>query len=880
MKITGLLLAAASLAFSLSQVSAQQGGVQSYGCGVNPSGSLRVLSGGAAVGRMLTLGVDNPLGAQTPGSPAFLMLSVAPDPGYPCGTMLPGFGMASGPGELLLALSGPGSTSLGPVIWRGSGAPAVFGLALPQNPELIGLTLFFQGAIADTGSATGIGLSDALSVTIAASEQPDLVARSASVGPIPVIAGEQVTTTCVVENRGTGAAANVVVTACDQAGWCGSATIPSIQAGGEVVVRIPLLADPSRKASNPHFFAATVDPGNAITEIDETNNTAQVAKPGFVVDLKLVQPSVEDEHDDVFVVVDGVAVAHSHKSYGQNGAPSENRRIDDPEKGRPHPVTGRVEPRTSGVAPQPRVASRVAQAEAGARAGEMLSYIVKFRHGVAMPRLPDLLPSESRFSPSNTRIMEQRLGMLEAVRRARINAAAGLAQVIKGRGGRVLEYYTLAGAMLIEAPKGTLAALDASQQVQHVEARFAAELPPDSIADGRALIGTDPYYNGGATGSGFIALLDTGVMKSHDLLSSPSHIWFHEDCVLGDGDCDDNGGGYVARDNCWNHGTATAGILTGNSNLGASSRGVTSGWIDSWKVYSCGGLDTSAVLRGFDQAVYWSDKIIVAEIQSTQGSSGSIAAATDDAFDAGHCTIAANGNYGPGGGTVASPANAHKALGVGNYDVDSLASISSQGDGPTSDNRYKPDLQAPTNTRSASTASNSATQVFGGTSGATPYAAGAASVFADWFSLSSISASPGKIYAGLLNAGPEDWGNFNNQEGVGKFDLHANGTLILGSRNVTNHDNDYVSFDVNPGATKIYATLWWGEKESNTHRDIDLYLRKPSGATSASSVSGPSVFEHIVVGSPATGTRDIRIYGYDVPAFKSVTVYYAIAVIY
>lgn len=88
--------------------------------------------------------------------------------------------------------------------------------------------------------------------------------------------------------------------------------------------------------------------------------------------------------------------------------------------------------------------------------------------------------------------------------------------------------------------------------------------------------------------------------------------------------------------------------------------------IDSFDVYanSCG-LSTTATLRGFDTAVQYWDDIIVAEAQSNTGHSSSIARAADDAFDAGTAVFAPTGNFGPGAGTVRSPALAHKALGVG-----------------------------------------------------------------------------------------------------------------------------------------------------------------------------------------------------------------------
>ena len=75
-----------------------------------------------------------------------------------------------------------------------------------------------------------------------------------------------------------------------------------------------------------------------------------------------------------------------------------------------------------------------------------------------------------------------------------------------------------------------------------------------------------------------------------------------------------------------------------------------------------------------------------------------------------------------------SPGSAHKVIGVGSVDVQTLALAPTQSRGPTADGRIKPDLQAPTNTETASNASDTALRVFNGTSGATPYAGGAAAL--------------------------------------------------------------------------------------------------------------------------------------------------------
>jgi hypothetical protein len=724
--------------------------------------------------------------------------------------------------------------------------------------------------------------------------RPDLTVAGAACVPQTAVPGEALVMDALVKNLGNATARDVLVQACDGGGWCGEAVIAQVDGLSQARVEIPLVVEKQQMATNPHFFVVVVDPGERVPELDEDNNKLELLKPTFVVQPMLPQPQIEDEHDDVIVVVDGRTIDVSHTNYGEDGAPSENREIDDPDKFGPVEGTDKPEPLESGVPEQPRIDPGVRAADQNAQPGDRLQYVVKFDHPVPMPRLPDLDPREGRFSPKNTRFLEQRISVFEGVRRARMASADNLLGLIRQLDGRILEEYTLAGAVLVDAPKGLLARLEELQPVLHVEPVVGRERPPshdgnanNDVDDGRARIDTDPYFNAGATGAGFIALLDSGVRSTHTLFNSPDHILFFEDCVNGNSACNDTGDSdYDPSDDCWNHGTSTAAIITGNGNLGNAFRGVTSAWLDAWKVYpeDCGSLNYTAVHRAYDQAVYWGDKIIVAEMQSGQGPTGSIAEDADDAYDAGSLTIAANGNNGAdGAGSVNSPANAHKALGIGNYKVDTLAAIASQSLGPTSDNRYKPDIQAPSQSETASASSNTGLKNFGGTSGAAPYAAGATSVFIDWFNLTGLTSSnSGKAYAALINAGPNGWGSFSNTIGTGKFELPTNGNVYLGSRNVTLWDNDDVSFTVGAGADEIRAAIWWPEGTSQ-HNDIDLYLLRPDGSQAHHSISSPSVFEHVVVSNPSeAGTWRIRIYGYSVlptfPFFSSQTVYYAIFV--
>lgn len=124
-----------------------------YGCDVNPAGSLVVLSGDPLLGTTYTVGVDDPSNSSPPGSLALVLVSLFADPGFPCGTQLPGFGMAGATGELLVNVLPPDPVALlGPVAWSGPGTAAAFPLPLPDDHSLAGLTVHLQGLVAGPGS--------------------------------------------------------------------------------------------------------------------------------------------------------------------------------------------------------------------------------------------------------------------------------------------------------------------------------------------------------------------------------------------------------------------------------------------------------------------------------------------------------------------------------------------------------------------------------------------------------------------------------------------------------------------------------------------------------------------------------------------------------
>jgi len=150
-----------------------------FGCGLNPEGSLVVLGGDARLGAQLQLGVDNPLGTQTPGSIGAVYLATAPDPLFPCGTPAFGFSMSGpgAPGELLVDI-GAGAF-VGVFLtgaWTGPGQPATTTIQFPNLPTILGGTFYAQGVLVDpTGlGQTVLGATEALRMTVERKAGPEL----------------------------------------------------------------------------------------------------------------------------------------------------------------------------------------------------------------------------------------------------------------------------------------------------------------------------------------------------------------------------------------------------------------------------------------------------------------------------------------------------------------------------------------------------------------------------------------------------------------------------------------------------------------------------------------------------------------------------------
>lgn len=135
------------------------GSISAFGCGQNPAGSL-LASGSPSLGGSLGFALDNPLGSQAPGAASLLVLSTSPA-GSPCGLPVPGWNMAPAAptGELLVGQ--PFALSLAGAPWAGPGQPVSWTLPVPNQPNLIGVRFYAQGALIDpTGTGPLVGLSE------------------------------------------------------------------------------------------------------------------------------------------------------------------------------------------------------------------------------------------------------------------------------------------------------------------------------------------------------------------------------------------------------------------------------------------------------------------------------------------------------------------------------------------------------------------------------------------------------------------------------------------------------------------------------------------------------------------------------------------------
>lgn len=437
----------------------------------------------------------------------------------------------------------------------------------------------------------------------------------------------------------------------------------------------------------------------------------------------------------------------------------------------------------------PKLAAMLGRSEAASTRQQV---VITFADDLKMPLLPSPDTRLPRSAKVNVRAQAQADALIAGAQEQRQPGYQALRSQLDQLGVQTLGTYWLIKGLLADAPLSALPALVKRGDVRYVEPVDSGAPPPadsnpnNDEEDARALMRTDPYFNLGQT-TGVIGLLDTGVRATHTLFTNPTHLSIREDLTTTTNPNPD--------DDCWNHGTSSAAIRTGNSNLGFAFRGVTGLTVDSFKVYpaGCGLLNINAAINGFQRAVNVLDRVIVAEMQTGGNENSSLSAAAGADYNAGAVVIAANGNFGPGA-------------------------------------------------------------VFGGTSCATPYAAGGAALARIFLRGSSSAIDPGQVYTFMIANGANQFAAFDNTAGAGPIQLSVNGSFWRSQATVTNQQTLDIPISVAATGNRINVAIWWLELPA-THNDIDLSLVDPRGVVRSSSSSGPSVFERVTVAGPLAGAN-------------------------
>jgi hypothetical protein len=512
------------------------------------------------------------------------------------------------------------------------------------------------------------------------------------------------------------------------------------------------------------------------------------------------------------------------------------------------------------------------------------SLIVSFRDTVRMPRFPE--PNMQLPRAGNGRALNTADSLVKSIRgRRAADHAADSTDLVTNFNAVVQRTYWLIQAMLVEMPLDSVLPLSNRPRVVYIEPRYVtasascAGTPSftGDVAGGRSQIGSDPYFDLGLA-YGYVSVLDGGVLASHKLFEgTPSRIGRHGDCRHGGTDCITPQQGFDPSDGDPNgHGTSVAAIISGNASLGAEHRGVTSATLDCFRVANfidpIWELDQNATVLALEGAIENLNRTIVASIGHRSPSWAAYAAAADNAFGAGAAVIVANGNRMAATDPVMAPAIAHRVLGIGAYDVWSAQRLTADysARGPAEDGRIKPDLEAPTGVITAGCMDDPADpsddpnvylQPFDGTSGAAPFAGGAAILWRNWIAQTKSEVRPGLVYAFMIMSGTRVSGEFDNVRGAGWIEMPSCGYAWFGNETLTpGGENTFttkleVGWD---GRKKVAAAVWWpegceavGGEIVDVHRVVTLRLLTPSGTTFSDGESeregshGLSVFQRV-----------------------------------
>jgi hypothetical protein len=512
--------------------------------------------------------------------------------------------------------------------------------------------------------------------------------------------------------------------------------------------------------------------------------------------------------------------------------------------------------------------------------GRQMEFLVTFKDSVPFPEFPALDPTRARTDSVNLARLQQARQTIQVIRARRAAFfATDTSDFASTFSGQILETFWVTPTILVRAPVDGVMAMASRPRVMYIRPRFAGEPPPggnppnatasDDIGQGSDLTGVSTQWSAwGSTPSSMIGVLDTGIGPYPFAALGRSAIELCSNCVNGGADCRSwpSGSDPDTADACLNgHGTSTGSILSGKAVPGTRSKGVTQMPLDSYKVYvpgpgTCGlQVDGAAAKRGFQNAIARLDPVIVAEIAADDDSWGDVARQADGAYDSNALVFAANGNAGQVAGTVKSPANARKVIGVGAYVITTQKTAMIESLGPTNpDGRIKPDLQAPTNSEAAAFGELPLFHTYSGTSGATPFAAGAGALLHNMMATPQ-GIPPGQVYAMMILAGQKSY-PFDNTavttsspdhpHGAGHVVLPGNGQLFYGQVFLGENQTHPIPITMLPSTDRLDVAAWWADSVADVsnavvhmHSSVDVKIYNMGGDLLGGSTHPTSVFQ-------------------------------------
>ncbi len=531
------------------------------------------------------------------------------------------------------------------------------------------------------------------------------------------------------------------------------------------------------------------------------------------------------------------------------------------------PYVQQAAPQTSKIAPE------LVQMLQDSSATTRVRLIVSFRDTVTIPRFPDPDLTLDRDDPVNVAKRDTAAMLVHDIRIARGPQVAEDTLTVILHNGRPVHVFWLTQSMVALMELRDVTGLAAERTVRYVEPASIRALPPvgmslmmptaeeHAVQVAKGQINSEPFESLGLD-YGWVGLYDTGV-NTHALLMrdgdlDPDRVAERSDAVV-DGCCVD---GDIVSDiiEPEGHGTSTMSILTGNDSIDELYEGVTKASVHSFRVFW---LDDSGTFwvcvegakAAIEEAAKELDPVLVMEFDMNSAES-SLIGDCNNAFDAGRVVIAAAGN----GTGVTAPSVAHRVIAVGGYDVvDAGRGTYSLGrHGDTDDGREKPDVIAPTDTRTGGIQDcNDGDECrdlafFSGTSGAAPYAASAAILWRNWLSQYESPVDPGLVYAFMILSGRET--NLADDRGAGPIRMPSDGWAWYGSCEVDASKTQPIEVDVPwEDAFAIEAAIWWPEDEDGDHSRLELEILDPTDASVGVGGADPaSVFQRATVGDPGS----------------------------